>query len=127
MIAIVVAAAVIEREGRFLVTRRPMGVHLEGLWEFPGGKCDNGESLAECLDRELREELGTGARIGDEIFRTTHEYPERTVTIHFFTCALAGEPRPLIGQEMRWVARGDLRALRFPPADDELIDVLERP
>ena len=122
---IVVTAAVIEEGGRFLVTRRPKGVHLEGLWEFPGGKCDEGESLSDCLRRELVEELGAEAIIGTEIFSVTHEYSERTVTLHFFACSLAGEPRPLLGQELRWVQRGELRSLRFPPADDELIALLE--
>lgn len=123
---IVVTAAVIEREGRFLVTRRLRGTHLEGLWEFPGGKCDEGESLAGCLTRELVEELGSNATIGKEIFQVTHDYPDRSVALHFFACSLTSEPRPLLGQEMRWVARADLRSLTFPPADEELIDLLER-
>ena len=118
---IVVAAAVIEQEGRLLVTRRPTGVHLEGLWEFPGGKCQEGESLRECLRRELVEELGTDAAVGDEIFSTSHEYDERTVALHFFDCLLGREPRPLLGQEMRWVTRDELGSLAFPPADAELI------
>lgn len=121
---IVVAAAVIERDGRLLVTRRPTGVHLEGLWEFPGGKCHDGESLSECLRRELVEELGTDATVGDEIFSTAHEYDERTVTLHFFECSLMREPRPLLGQEMCWVTRSELGSLTFPPADAELITLL---
>ena len=71
---IVVTAAVIEHEGRYLVTRRQRGVHLEGYWEFPGGKCEPGESLADCLRRELREELGADATIGEEILSVTHHY-----------------------------------------------------
>jgi 8-oxo-dGTP diphosphatase len=123
---IVVTAAVIERGGRFLVTRRQQGVHLEGLWEFPGGKCDTGESLEACLGRELREELDVGATIGREIFTITHEYSERSVELHFLRCDVIGEPRPLLGQEMRWVAREELAALEFPPADAELIEILRR-
>ena len=121
---LVVAAAVIERDGRFLVTRRPQGAHLEGLWEFPGGKCDAGESLADCLRRELIEELNTDAVVGDEIFAITHDYPERSVTLHFFACSLTRDPQPLLGQQMRWVARDKLGSLKFPPADDELIALL---
>jgi 8-oxo-dGTP diphosphatase len=121
---IVVTAAVVERGGRFLITRRPVGVHLEGYWEFPGGKCDAGEALGVCLARELREELDVDARIGGEIFTTTHTYPERTVELHFFHCDLQGEPRPQLGQELRWVARGELAGLEFPPADAELIRML---
>ena len=120
-----VTAAVIERDDRFLVTRRLEGTHLEGLWEFPGGKCDERESLVTCLEREIREELGAGVIVREEIFHVTHDYLDRSVTLHFFACSLVSEPRPLLGQQMRWVAREDLRSLQFPPADDELIALLE--
>jgi len=122
---IVVTAAVIERAGRFLVTRRLKGTHLAGAWEFPGGKCDAGETLAGCLARELREELDVEARVGAEVFTTTHAYPERSVELHFFRCDLSGEPRPVLGQEMQWVRREDLATLEFPPADAELIRILQ--
>jgi mutator protein MutT len=125
-VKIVVTAAVIRRGEHYLVTRRQKGVHLEGLWEFPGGKCDPGESLVDCLRRELREELGADATVGQELLAVTHHYPERSVELHFLTTELAQEPAPLLGQEMRWVPRHELRALRFPPADDELIALLER-
>jgi 8-oxo-dGTP diphosphatase len=123
---VVVAAAVIERNGLFLVTRRPSGVHLEGMWEFPGGKCAPGETLAACLAREIHEELATSIRVGDELFTTAHAYTDRTVELHFFACELTGEPRSMLGQEMRWVSREELAGLEFPPADVELIDRLGR-
>ena len=118
---IVVSAAVIERDDAFLVTRRQQGTHLEGYWEFPGGKCDQEEALTACLEREIVEELDTRVVVGREIFSIAHEYPERVVELHFFECELAGEPRPVLGQEMRWTKRTELGTLRFPPADDELI------
>ncbi len=121
---IIVTAAVIERGNRFLLTRRQEGVHLEGFWEFPGGKCHPGEPLADCLRRELREELDVDAIVGQEIFTTSHAYEDRIVELHFFACEVAGEPSPQQGQEMRWVERCDLRALPFPPADAELIATL---
>lgn len=124
MIAIVVTAAVVERDGTFLVTRRQKGTHLEGYWEFPGGKCEPGETLAASLARELDEELAVTARIGHEVFTTMHAYPERRVELHFFRCELLGEPRPQIGQEMRWVSRAELATLAFPPADIALIETL---
>ena len=126
MTTIVVTAAVIDRDGRFLVTRRQQGVHLEGYWEFPGGKCEAGESLDACLARELREELDVEAHVGEEVLVTTHPYADRSVELHFFRCELRGEPRPLLGQEMRWAARDELATLEFPPADDELIQRLTR-
>jgi mutator protein MutT len=124
MTTVVVTAAVIEIDGRFLVTRRQEGVHLEGLWEFPGGKCGRNELLKECLARELFEELDVPSRIGDELFTTAHAYPDRSVELHFFRCELLGEPRAALGQEMQWVRREDLAALEFPPADAELIAML---
>lgn len=123
---IVVSAAVISRGDRYLVTRRQRGVHLEGLWEFPGGKCEPDESIAECLRRELREELGTDAVIGAELLAVAHDYDDRRIELHFIACELTGEPSPLLGQEMQWVPRAELRSLQFPPADDELIAMLER-
>jgi mutator protein MutT len=126
MTTIVVTAAVIERDDRFLVTRRPRGVHLEGYWEFPGGKCERGEDRATCLARELREELAVDVRVGDEVLATTHAYPDRAVELHFIRCEIAGDPAPQVGQDVRWVARADLAALEFPPADAELIRLLTR-
>ena len=122
--AVVVLAGVIERNGAFLLTRRLRGTHLEGRWEFPGGKCEAGESHDACLRRELAEELGVEAEIGEEIFTIVHAYTERTVELHFRKCALAGEPRPLLGQQMRWVPREELHTLEFPEADRELIERL---
>jgi len=121
---VVVAAGGIERDGRFLVTRRPRGVHLEGYWEFPGGKCEATEDLAACLRREIREELGVDADVGDELLSVSHEYPERIVELHFIACRLTASPTPMLGQEMRWIARGELRSLDFPPADEALIALL---
>ena len=121
---VVVAAAVIERDRRFLVTRRQKGVHLEGCWEFPGGKCNDGESLAACLQREVREELAVDANVGEDLFTITHNYADRAVELHFFRCEVTGEPSPQLGQEMRWVRRGELPTLDFPPADEELIRIL---
>jgi 8-oxo-dGTP diphosphatase len=124
--AIVVAAAVIERGGAFLLTRRLKGTHLAGRWEFPGGKCEEGESHEACLARELREELDVEIAVGALVFSTRHAYPERVVSLHFYAAELRGEPRPQLGQEMRWVPRQELRELDFPEADADLIEELSR-
>jgi 8-oxo-dGTP diphosphatase len=124
---VVVVAGVIERDGRLLVTRRLANTHLQGFWEFPGGKCEPSETHEACLIRELREELDVTARVGAEILRTEHAYPDRTVRLHFHWCTIEGDPRPVLGQEMQWVTRQELRGLQLPPADDELIELLNRP
>jgi 8-oxo-dGTP diphosphatase len=121
---VVVAAAVIRRGDRYLVTRRQAGVHLEGYWEFPGGKREAGETCPECLLREMREELDASVRVGPEILVVAHEYPDRVIELRFFQCELMGEPRAMLGQEVRWVANDDLAALAFPPADAELLELL---
>ena len=105
---VIVTAAVIERDGRFLVTRRLKASHLEGYWEFPGGKCDAGETLDRLpgarTPRRARRRVATSARKSS---RQRTPIPSARVELHFFRCELLGEPRPLLGQEMRWVrARG---------------------
>ena len=119
-----VTAAVVERDGAFLLTRRLDGTHLAGTWEFPGGKCEPGETLAACLARELREELGVACVVGPQVFEVRHAYPEKVVRLHFFECEVRGAPAPLLGQEMAWVPRARLRELPFPDADAALIQQL---
>jgi 8-oxo-dGTP diphosphatase len=118
---IAVVAAVIEKAGAFLVTRRPHGTHLEGLWEFPGGKVDPTETHAEALRRELHEELDIVATVGPLVHAVTHAYPDKVVALYFYQCTVQGEPVPMIGQAMRWVPRRELAALPFPAADRALI------
>lgn len=122
---IVVLAAIVEDDrGRLLVTRRLQGTHLAGLWEFPGGKCEPGETHEACLARELAEELGVQSVVGDEWLVTEHGYPDRIVRLHFRRSRIVGEPQPLLGQEIRWIERGQLHTLAFPPADREMIALL---
>ena len=121
---IVVVAAVIEDDGRFLVARRLVGTHLAGMWEFPGGKVNNSESHEEALRREILEELGTPISNLRPVFRTAHHYPGRSVELHFYRGDLTSPPRPVLGQELRWITRHEFGGLEFPPADAELIDGL---
>jgi 8-oxo-dGTP diphosphatase len=122
--SIVVVAAVIERDGRYLLTLRPEGTHLAHHWEFPGGKCLSHETHAEALRRELHEELDIVAEVGGLVHEVTHAYHDRTVALHFYACGFRGEPKGMIGQQVRWVPRDELAALPFPDADAELIRVL---
>ncbi|HWP34871.1 MAG TPA: (deoxy)nucleoside triphosphate pyrophosphohydrolase [Thermodesulfobacteriota bacterium] len=117
-----VAAALLEEEGRLLIAQRPAGAHLAGVWEFPGGKREAGESWEACLARELREELGLEIEVGPEVRRVRHAYPDRTVEIRFFRCRrVGGDPRPLGAAAFAWVAPAELARYPFPPADAELV------
>lgn len=120
-----VAAGLISREGCYLITRRKAGVHLGGLWEFPGGKREPGESLEDCLRREVREELGVEIT-WPVLFRVIrHDYPEISVELHFFHCSIReGQARPLGCEDLRWVAPTELRQVELPPADKPLIEAL---
>ena len=121
---IVVSAAVIERDDAFLLTRRATDAHLGGRWEFPGGKVEPGETLADTLVREIGEELGCGVEVGALLLTTRHAYPEVHVELHFFAARLTESPVPQQGQEMRWIARGDLESLHLPEADADLVSLL---
>lgn len=121
-----VVAAVIEQGESFLLTLRPDGTHLAGHWEFPGGKVHTGETHAEALRRELFEELDIVGDVGELVHTITHTYPERTVELFFYRCGFAGEPKPMMGQGVRWVHRNELGTLPFPDADRALIALLSR-
>ena len=120
-----VAAGVMFREGRLLITQRLPGEHLGGLWEFPGGKRESGETFEECLFRELREELGVDVEVGELVGSISHEYPERKVLIKFFRCnIILGEPKSLDCQDLKWVEADELANFEFPPADTQLLQRL---
>lgn len=121
-----VVAGVSEREGRYLITRRVEGTHLAGFWEFPGGKILPGEPPETALKRELREELGVEAEIGELLESVDWAYPEKSVRIFFFRVTIQGDPRPLQGQEMLWIEAAELSSHRFPEADAHLVGRLAR-
>ena len=122
-LVIEVAAALIQDEaGRYLITQRRRGSHLAGLWEFPGGKQEAGESPEACLRRELAEELAGNFSVGEPFATIRWEYQDRTVTLHFFRCRLeSGTIEPRESQTMAWVAAERLDEFDFPPADRELV------
>jgi len=120
-----VAAAVVFRQGRLLITQRPPGSHLGGLWEFPGGKREPEESFEACLARELREELGAEFEVLEQLEATTHEYPEKRVHLRFFRCRWLGrELRPLGCHAVAWVTMEELDGYRLPAADQGLLERL---
>ena len=117
-----VSAGLIFRSGKLLITQRHADAHLGGLWEFPGGKREPGETSEQCLARELREELGVEVGVGELIEELTHDYVEKSVRLKFFRCRLiAGEPQPLDCAAVKWVTRDELAAHEFPAADARLL------
>ncbi len=127
-LVIEVAAGLIrDAAGRYLITQRRRGSHLAGLWEFPGGKLEAGETAAAGLRRELSEELSAIFTVGELVETVSWEYPDRTVTLHFFDCRLeSGTIAPRESQAMQWVEPARLVDYDFPPADRELIQRLGR-
>ncbi len=117
-----VAAGLVFRNGRLLITQRPAGSHLAGMWEFPGGKLQPGEAWEAALRRELEEELGFVASVGPLYQELTHAYPEKTVRLRFHLCQIAsGEPSPIECADLSWVDRTQLGDFLFPPADAQLL------
>jgi len=117
-----VAAGLVFRDGKILITQRPAYSHLAGLWEFPGGKREPSETFEQCLHRELREELGIEVEVGPLVEELTHDYPDRSVHLRFFRCRwLLHEPQPLHCQALAWVTAGELSQYQFPAADQRLL------
>jgi mutator protein MutT len=117
-----VAAALVFREGKLLITQRCANAHLGGLWEFPGGKREPKESFEDCLVRELREELGMEVQVRELIESLTHAYPEKTVHLRFYRCEWrAIEPQALGCPAFRWVTAQELHDYQFPEADARLL------
>jgi 8-oxo-dGTP diphosphatase len=113
-----VAAAILQREGKILLTRRKLDTHQGGLWEFPGGKQEAGETLEQCLRRELKEEIDIEVGGVQHFYVLRHRYPEKEVELHFFICSkFQGDPKSLENIEMAWVPKGELAFYEFPAAD----------
>lgn len=125
--SIEVSAALVFQHGKLLITRRHAGAHLGGLWEFPGGKREPGESFEECLVREIREELGIGISVGELFEEITHDYPEKSVHLKFFLCRLeSGEPQALGCAAFKWIGKSELADFEFPAADARLLQKLNQ-
>lgn len=125
-----VAAGVVRDVGRgqVLIAKRPQGVHQGGLWEFPGGKIEPGETVSEALKRELWEEIGITVHASTPLITLEHAYPDRTVRLHVREVRdFSGEPRGLEGQPVEWVWPGDLDQFSFPAANDPIKTAVQLP
>lgn len=120
-----VVAALIFDENRFLICRRPEGKARAGLWEFPGGKVEAGETRAQALARECAEELSVTVSVEKEAMDTVYAYPDVTVHLTLLSARIThGRPRPLEGQTICWIAPGELADYSFCPADARFIEKL---
>jgi 8-oxo-dGTP diphosphatase len=122
-----VGIGIIRRDDRFLIRRRPEGSVYAGYWEFPGGKCEQGESPGAATARECLEETGLAVVVGSNRRITTYRYPHGLVELHFYDCTTAKPAaEPLVDSGFVWVPAGELASLRFPEANEHIVEELVR-
>ncbi|MEM8609745.1 MAG: 8-oxo-dGTP diphosphatase MutT [Myxococcota bacterium] len=123
----IVAAAVVVHDGKVLLTQRTADQHLAGMWEFPGGKLEEGEAPEEALVRECREECGIEVAVHEVVDVTFHRYPEKSVLLLFYRCTwVGGDVQNLQVADHAWVAPGEVRDYALPPADVAVVEKVER-
>ena len=122
-----VGVAVIEREnGELLIDRRYETSVLGGLWEFPGGKVEVGETIEQCIHREIMEEVGLSITVGSLLLQIEHEYPHGKVTLHVHLCKyIDGHPKPRSCEELKWIRLIDILDYNFVEADKKIVDILK--
>ena len=124
----VAAAVILDEQGRVLISRRPGHVHQGGLWEFPGGKLEPGETAADALRRETHEELGITVQAARPLIRVVHDYPDKSVLLDVWRVEdFAGKPVGCEGQAIKWVVAGDLGGYPFPSANVPIIKAVNLP
>lgn len=121
-----VVAALIWRNGKFLICQRPADKKRALLWEFVGGKKEQGESLQEALKRECKEELDISVEVNDVFCQVTHEYPDVTVHLTLFNAETADEPKMLEHNDMRWIAPSEIDGFEFCPADEDILRLIKQ-
>lgn len=124
---IVGTAIITDEQGRILIGQRPEGKALAGLWEFPGGKQEEGETVEQCIVREIREELDVCCVVGDYVMSVTKAYPHGEFKLMVYLAKIKDvhNLKNLVHQELRWVSAEELKNYEFPPADVDIIAYLE--
>jgi 8-oxo-dGTP diphosphatase len=122
-----VTAAIIKKDGKILICQRAADGELPLLWELPGGKLEDGETLEECLIRECKEELDVDIRVTGLYAKTEYQYPERAVALAFFSADIVqGEIKPIVHNDVKWVLPEGLKDFEFCPADIEIVKELSK-
>ena len=122
---ITVVGAMIEREGKYLITQRKPTATLPLLWEFPGGRVEPGERDAQALARELKEEMDITVEVAEQVMHVQHSYPDYDIDFRVYRCRLvSGQIQHLRVHDHRWVAPADLDEYEFPPADQKTFEQL---
>lgn len=117
----VAAAVICDHRGRILLCRRSLSGEQAGLWEFPGGKLEPGETAAQALARECLEELGAAVEVGPKLLETVHAYPEREIRLTFLAARIVtGQPQALVHAEISWIAPSELSGLELCQADQSM-------
>lgn len=120
-------AVINNHQGKILIDRRKQSGEMGGLWEFPGGKIEPGESIEECIEREVKEELDIDIAVGDRLTTITHAYETFKVTLYVHNCQhLKGEPQPLECEEIHWVEPAQMNQYQFPQANTQIINLLQQ-
>ena len=119
-------AAIWNQTGQILIDRRKVGGTMGGLWEFPGGKIEPGETVEACIVREIQEELAIEIAVGEHLISIDHTYPTFHLTLTVHHCQhISGVPQPIESEEIRWVNIGDLNNYQFPAANIAIINALK--
>jgi mutator protein MutT len=120
-------AVIWNQEGKILIDKRRQGGQLGGLWEFPGGKLEPGETIEECIEREIIEELGIKIKVGDRLITIEHDYTNFHITLNVYHCYhTSGTPQPIESDEIRWVTLDEIDQFPFPKANEQIIAALRQ-
>ena len=122
-----VVAALIWEQGKFMICQRPAHKARGLLWEFVGGKTEPGESMAEALMRECREELDITVSVGDIFTQVVHEYPDILIRLTLFNCTISeGIPKLLEHHDLKWITPSQIPDFPFCPADEDILKLIQK-